>query len=84
MQTITTKYVGPSNVKGSRIIATASGNKTRAIVSYDNALNSEDAHKQAVLALAGKLEWHGELIGGHTKDGLVWVFIDDMSPRITL
>ena len=74
MQTIETKYVGPSNVKGSRIIATSASGK-RAIVSYDSALSSEDAHMVGVKALCAKLDWHGKLAGGHTKNGMVWVFV---------
>lgn len=84
MPTIFTKYVGPSNTKGSRIIATASGNNFRAIVSYNSALSSEDAHIEGVKALCSKLNWHGELIGGHTKDGMVFVFVDGSSPRVTV
>lgn len=73
MQTISTKYVGPSNTKGSRIIATsASGH--RLTISYDSSLSSEDAHAKAAKALRDKLNWTKEMIGGHTKDGMVWVF----------
>jgi hypothetical protein len=84
MQTITTKYVGPSNVRGSRIIATASGNKARSIISYNCALSSEDAHMEGVKALCAKLNWTGEMIGGHTENGMVWVFVAGLSPRIIL
>lgn len=84
MQTITTKYVGPSNVRGSRIIAKASGNNTRSIVSYDCGLSDQGAHLEAVKSLCAKLGWTGEMIGGHSKDGMVWVFVADLSPRIIL
>lgn len=76
MQTIHTKYVGPSNVRGSRIIATASGSKARIIVSCDLAASSEDAHIEGAKALCAKMDWHGTMIGGHTKDGMVFVFDD--------
>jgi hypothetical protein len=73
MQTISTKYVGPTNYRGSRIIATsASGRKIT--VSYDPAVSSESAHMNGVIALAEKLGWKGTMSGGHTKDGMVWVF----------
>jgi hypothetical protein len=84
MQVIFTKYIGPSNFKGARIIATASGNKVRAIVSYDSALSSEDAHLNGVKALCGKLNWSGKLVAGHTKDGMVWVFDEVPSVRATV
>ncbi len=82
MQTIETKYVGPSNVRGSRIIATASGAGHRVIISYDSALSSEDAHAKGATALCTKLGWEGKLIAGHTKTGMVWVFDEGLSPRI--
>lgn len=43
MQSIFTKYVGPSNVRGSRIIATASGNAGKTTVSYNDALPRDEA-----------------------------------------
>ncbi len=76
MQTIETKYHGPSNVRGSRISATASGNKARVILSYDHALNGDDNHKAAARALMDKLDWRGVYVGGHTKTGMVFVNAD--------
>jgi len=73
MQTIETKYHGATNVRGSRISATASGASIRICVSYDHSLNSEDNHKAAALQLMDKLNWHGQYIGGHTKSGMVFV-----------
>lgn len=77
MQTIETKYAGPSNTKPSRIIATASGSGTRVTVSYDSALSDEDAHMKAARELREAMNWRGEMIGGHTKSGMVWVFADN-------
>lgn len=76
MQTIETKYHGPSNVKGSRISATASGCKARVILSYDHALNGEGNHQAAAAALMDKLNWTGRYVGGHTKTGMVFVNAD--------
>ena len=73
MQTIETKYHGPSNIKGSRISATASGCKARVILSYDHALNGEGNHMRAARALMDKLNWTGRYVGGHTKTGMVFV-----------
>jgi hypothetical protein len=74
MQTIITKYVGPTNTKGSRIIATTACGRQRLTIPYDSSLSFEDAHAKAVQAMLDKMEWSGEMIGGHTKDGMVWVF----------
>jgi len=76
MQTIETKYHGPTNYKGSRISATASGGGGRVMLSYDDALNSEDNHKAAVLALMEKMDWLGTVHGGKTKRCMVWVFTE--------
>ena len=75
MKTIETKYHGPTNFRGSRISATDCGDHT-IYISYDNALNSDDAHKAAAIALRKKLNWSGPMQGGHTKAGMVWVFVD--------
>jgi len=81
MQTIETKYVGATNYRGSRIIATASGNSIKFTVSYDSGQPDENMHKTAAIGLCNKVGWEGEMIGGHTKHGMVWVFTDRLSPR---
>lgn len=53
MQAITTKYLGPTNTKGSRIKATC-WLKT-VTVSWDYALGVEDNHKAAIERLKGDL-----------------------------
>lgn len=72
MQTITTKYHGPGNVCGSRIIArTTSGE--RKTFAYQPALNADDNHMDAAYELAKSLKWPGTWRGGHIKGGMVWV-----------
>ena len=61
MQAITTKYAGPTNSRGSRIIAKcAAGSNT---VAYDYALNIDANHRAAALALVAKLGWTGDAFG---------------------
>lgn len=36
----------------------------------------EKAHAQAALALAKKMGWMGDMIGGSTKAGYCFVFVD--------
>lgn len=73
MKAITTKFYGPSNVKGSRYSATdLDGN--RVILSTDFALSSEGNHDRAALALCKKMNWRGNLVRGALKDGNVYVF----------
>lgn len=55
MQAITTRYLGPTNHRPSRIIAQC--NAGRLVVSWDYALNIEDNHGAAAQALIAKLGW---------------------------
>jgi len=61
-QGIETRYLGPTNTKGSRIKASAwAGSVT---VPYNHALNTEDNHRAAAMALAAKCAKHAEQYGG--------------------
>jgi hypothetical protein len=73
MKAIETKFHGPRNVRGSRIIAD-DGDGNRATISFPHELNGEAAHAQAAIALCQKMKWTGELIAGATKKGYVFVF----------
>ena len=74
MQTITTKYHGPTDTRGSRIKATASGSKLFMYYGIDNSKSIEENHRDAAQALADGHGWKGRMIGGDTKAGKVWVF----------
>jgi hypothetical protein len=71
MQCIQTKFLGPTNHRGSRIVATAThGSKiTRA---YDYALDVENNHKAVANALCLQLDWPTIKAGGATMQGFVW------------
>jgi hypothetical protein len=74
MQAIETKFFGPSNVKGSRIKATAQAGSVT--VGYDHALDSEGNHKAAAMKLMDKFNWKGGLVSGTLKNGnMVWVMV---------
>lgn len=83
MQTIETKYLGPTDHRGARIKATAS-NGDAVTIPYPHDETDTGKHFAAVRKLAAKLDWSGELIGGHTARGMVWIFTDKASPRIEL
>lgn len=72
-QAIVTKYHGPTNLRGSRIVARSQAGAK--IVSYDHSLNAEDNHKAAAKALATKLGWSGHWSGGGLPDGRGYAFI---------
>ena len=81
MKTIVTKYVGPTDRKGSRIIATAEG--IRVIQGYRDELDSEGNHQAAARELIRRRQWVGTMVGGGLpKGGMVWVFASKNSPRI--
>jgi hypothetical protein len=77
MKAITTRYVGPGNVRGARIIATDGDN--RISIPYDYSGNTDQVHRKAALALCHKLKWSGcdTLISGGLKTGNVYVFLPD-------
>jgi len=76
MQAIQTKYLGPTNHRGSRVKAACeAGSMT---VSWDYALNVEENHKAAANMLKTKLGWKGSLETGWlpNKQGLCHVFTE--------
>lgn len=73
MQTIETKYHRPTNTRGARISATASGCRKRVWVSYDHALTLEGNCRAAAQKLMEALNWTGRYIGGDTPTGMVFV-----------
>ena len=76
MTAIITKYHGPTNTRGSRIIATANGH--RVSISYPYELSGIECHRAAAEALVKKMGWgpEGKLIGGGTDTGYAFVFTD--------
>jgi len=69
MQTITVKYLGPTNLKGSRYKATHTGASRSITVGADCSLSCEENMTVAATLLAQKLNWDGKFIGGHIAGG---------------
>lgn len=83
MQAIQTKYLGPTNARGSRIKATcAAGSLT---IGYPYELSGQAVHRKAAEALAVKLGWTGEhyepLLGGCLPDGSYCFVFDNQWAR---
>jgi hypothetical protein len=72
-QAIVTKFIGPSNVKGSRVKAKAAAGSLT--LHWDHSLNGDDNHTKAAKALAEKLAWGGVWFGGGMPDGSGNVFV---------
>ena len=71
-QSIKTRYVSPTNHRGSRIIATTpSGHKLTH--HWDYALNSDANHYAAAEALRAKLDWPSIKAGGSTAKGYAFM-----------
>ncbi len=84
MQAITTKFRGPTDTRGSRVIArAAAGSLTHA---WDYALDYEGNHTAAARALAEKLGWAGQWVGGGLPDGSgdTFVCVDRVSQEFTI
>jgi len=83
MKAITTKYSGPTNTRGSRVIASdLDGN--RVSVHYASELNSDENHDAAAVALCRKLGWTGELVRGSlANNGYVYVWANDARVAVT-
>lgn len=82
MQAIQTKYLCPTNSRGSRIKATCEGGSVT--VGYDHALNIDDNHRAACEALITKLGWtapyYSPMVGGTFDHCMYWVFTGNFSP----
>jgi len=67
LQAITTRYFGPTNVRGSRVKATCQAGSVT--LHWDDALNADDNHLAAARALAAKFKWTGKWHAGGLPDG---------------
>ncbi len=77
MVAIQTKYVGPTNFKGSRYKAFTTRDRPTVTISAMDNLGSEENHEAAAIALCKKMGWTGKLASGGTEQGYVFVFIDE-------
>jgi hypothetical protein len=73
LQAITTKYLPPTNVKGSRIKASASAGSLT--IHLDHALSIEANHAKAAEALANKWGWNGQWFMGGMPDDRGYCFV---------
>jgi hypothetical protein len=73
-QAIQTKFLGPTNFRGSRVKATASAGSIT--IAWNHALGIEGNHLAAARAFAQKFGWSGEWFGGGIETGYVFVNAD--------
>ena len=70
-QSITTKYLPPTNSRGSRIKATCEAGSVTIPFPYEH--DVARAHQAACEALLAKLGWFGRYVGGSVPRGYVFV-----------
>ncbi len=73
---IVTRYVGPTDSRGSRIIARAEGVSSVSI-GYADELTSEQNHAAAASKLAARYGWRGDFVSGGMPDGASVVHVSD-------
>ena len=85
-QSILTRYLGPTNYRGTRVVAEQSadwgGRRSRIYVDWDYALGNQENHVRAGMKLARKLDWDsrgGEIHLTHTKEGYALVFTSPLT-----
>jgi len=82
MQTIITKYLGPTNNRGSRIKAMQSskgfnGERAYSITrSYDYSLEVDENHTKVAKEFADKMGWTGDWISGSIDNHGGYVFVN--------
>lgn len=76
-QAIVTKYLGPTNLRASRVKATAQAGSIT--VYWDDALNESANHAAVARALAVKLGWTGGFVGGGMPQGLGYCFVSTLT-----
>lgn len=74
-QAISTRYLGPTNSRGARVVASAEAG--RKIYSWDYALDAYANHAAAALQFAQEWGWDGEYVGGGTADGYCFCRIEN-------
>ena len=74
MKAIETKYLGPTNFRGSRIKAWAEGGNS-VTIPYPHELSGEMVYRLAAEALCLKMKWTGAMISGGRADGNGYVFV---------
>ena len=75
MIAIETRYLPPTDYRPSRIVATTC-NGQRLVQSYGHENSTEAEHRSVAEALRDKAGWKGRMVGGTTKAGYCFVFVD--------
>lgn len=80
MHAIKTKYLSATSTRGARI--RAEGDGCSASISYPHELSGMACHAAAAKALAQKMNWKGEMLGGQLSSGEYAFVFDHALSRI--
>ncbi len=75
MQAIQTRYIGPTNTRGSRIKAYSEAFPRGVTVPFDYSLSTEARHDAAARAFIVSKGWHGAWVRGGSPDGRGYVYV---------
>lgn len=75
MRAITTRYFPAGNNRAAYVKASSERHQARVTDRPGLGYSDDEWHRQAAFELCRKMKWSGEIIGGHTSKGMVWVFI---------
>lgn len=86
MKAIFTKYIGPTNFKGSRVKA-YDGDNNAITIDWDDDATPDENHKRAAHFLCREMRWCGALVMGAHKNVNAHVFVeriftDDKAARL--
>jgi hypothetical protein len=77
-QAIETRFHGPTNACGARVSARCGAG--RIVLPWDHALGVDGNHRAAAVALAARLGWSADMLGGSLPgSGYAWVQRDTPS-----
>lgn len=83
MQAIQTYYLAPTNHRDGRIVAKCGAGKVT--LNWIGNLGIDENHLRAAKAMAIKLNWDGDWVGGTLPDGsMVWVNSHKVSPQFSV
>lgn len=74
-QAIITKYLGPTNTRGTKVVAKSEAGSV--VLPWDYSKGPEANHQAAASLLAWRLGWDGTWQGGSTPTGYVFTWACD-------
>jgi len=84
MVALHTRFSGPTDTRGSRIVCHrmdwSPRHRERVIADPDDTFSDERSHFPAVKKLCARHDWHGKLVAGGSDNGYVWVFVPTNTP----